>query len=46
MTALFGPGLDVFAGQAIIGLIGFFILWRRWREAKHLQMESLAIHES
>src|SRR4030095_6978018 len=43
MTALFGPGLDVFAGQATIGLIGFFILWRRWREATRLQMESLAI---
>jgi protease PrsW len=46
ITALFGPGLDVFAGQATVGLIGFFILWRRWREAKRLQMESLAITES
>ena len=43
MTVLFGPGLDVFAAQATIGLIGFFILWRRWREATRLQMESLAI---
>ncbi len=42
ITTLFGPGLDVFAGQATIGLIGFFILWRRWREAKRLQMESLS----
>lgn len=46
ITVLFGPGLDVFAGAAIVGLIGFFILWRRWREAKRLQMESLAINES
>jgi protease PrsW len=46
ITALFGPGLDVFAGQATIGLIGFFILWRRWREAKRLQMESLVTTES
>jgi len=46
ITALFGPGLDVFAGQALIGMIGFFILWRRWQEAKRLQMESLAINES
>ena len=46
ITALFGPGLDVFAGEALIGMIGFFILWRRWREAKRLQMESLAINES
>ena len=46
ITALFGPGLDVFAGQVLVGMIGFFILWRRWREAKRLQMESLAINES
>jgi len=41
ITALFGQGLDVFAGQATIGGIGLFILWRRWREAKRLQMERL-----
>jgi RsiW-degrading membrane proteinase PrsW (M82 family) len=46
MTAVFGPGLDVFAGQALVGLIGFFILWRRWREAKRLQLESLGINEN
>lgn len=45
VTALFGPGLDVFVGQATIGLIGFFILWRRWREANRLQMESPATNE-
>jgi RsiW-degrading membrane proteinase PrsW (M82 family) len=37
ITALFGPGLDVFIGQAIVGGIGLFILWRRWREAERLQ---------
>lgn len=46
ITALFGPGLDVFAGQALVGMIGFFILWRRWREAKRLQLESLGINEN
>jgi RsiW-degrading membrane proteinase PrsW (M82 family) len=46
ITAIFGPGLDVFVGAATIGLIGLFILWRRWREAKRLQMESLASNES
>src|SRR5574341_1263812 len=46
VTALFGPGLDVFVGQALVGVAGFFILWRRWREAKRLQMESLATTES
>jgi RsiW-degrading membrane proteinase PrsW (M82 family) len=37
ITALFGPGLDVFIGQALVGGIGLFLLWRRWREARRLQ---------
>jgi RsiW-degrading membrane proteinase PrsW (M82 family) len=37
ITALLGPGLDVFIGQAIVGGIGLFILWGRWREARRLQ---------
>ena len=37
ITALLGPGLDVFIGQTVIGGIGLFILWRRWREARRLQ---------
>jgi protease PrsW len=45
VTLLFGPGLDVFIAQALVGIIGFFILWRRWQEAKRLQLESLAIPE-
>ncbi len=45
-TAFFGPGLDVLMAQALVGMIGFFVLWRRWREAKHLQMESLAATKS
>jgi len=46
VAALLGPGLDVLAGQALVGIIGFFILRTRWREAKRLQTESLAITES
>jgi RsiW-degrading membrane proteinase PrsW (M82 family) len=46
ITALFGQGLDVFAGQATVGIVGLFILWRRWREAKRLQVESLTAVES
>ena len=45
-TAFFGPGLDVFTRQALVGMIGLFILWRRWQQAKRLQMESLATAES
>lgn len=46
VAALLGPGLDILAGQALVGIIGFFILWTRWREAKRLQTESLVIAES
>lgn len=42
MVALSEPGLDVLALEALVGIVGVFILWRRWREAKRLQMESLA----
>jgi RsiW-degrading membrane proteinase PrsW (M82 family) len=37
ITALFGPGLDVFIGQALVGGFGLYVLWRRWREARRLQ---------
>ncbi len=33
-----GSGLDVFVSQSLIGLVGLFILWRRWREAASLQL--------
>ena len=36
--AFTGSGLDVFISQSLIGLIGLIILWRRWREAVHLQI--------
>jgi RsiW-degrading membrane proteinase PrsW (M82 family) len=45
ITALFGEGLDVFIAEALVAVIGLFILWMRWREAKRLQMESLAVAE-
>ena len=37
IAALLSPGIDVFIGQALVGSIGLFILWRRWREARRLQ---------
>jgi RsiW-degrading membrane proteinase PrsW (M82 family) len=37
ISALLSPGIDVFIGQALVGGIGLFILWRRWREARRLQ---------
>lgn len=37
IAALVASGVDVIIGQAVIGAIGLFILWRRWREAVRLQ---------
>ena len=39
IAALLSPGLDVFIGQAVVGGLGLWILWRRWREAKRLATE-------
>jgi ABC-type nickel/cobalt efflux system permease component RcnA len=38
ISALLSPGLDVFIGQAIVGGLGLFILWRRWREGERLAL--------
>lgn len=38
-----GPGWDVFLAQVIIGIIGLVILWRRWREARRLQLRQAAL---
>lgn len=45
ITTIFGTGLDVLIGQVIVGGTGFFILWRRWREARRLQEEMLGAGE-
>jgi RsiW-degrading membrane proteinase PrsW (M82 family) len=37
IAVLLSPGIDVFIGQALVGGVGLFILWRRWREARRLQ---------
>jgi len=34
---LVSSGVDVFIGQSLVAIIGLFILWRRWREARRLQ---------
>jgi protease PrsW len=39
VSAILSPGFDVFIGQAIVGGISLFILWRRWSEARRLQMK-------
>lgn len=37
ITAVSGPGLGVFIAEGIVGIIGLFILWIRWRDAVRLQ---------
>jgi RsiW-degrading membrane proteinase PrsW (M82 family) len=42
-------GLDVLIAQVAIGMVGLFILWRRWREGARLalkQQEAVALSES
>jgi len=41
ITTYLGSGLDVFAGQAIIGGLGLFILWLLWRESRRVQVETI-----
>jgi RsiW-degrading membrane proteinase PrsW (M82 family) len=43
VSAILSPGLDVFIGQAIVGGISLFILWRRWSEARRLQESETGI---
>jgi RsiW-degrading membrane proteinase PrsW (M82 family) len=37
ISTFVSSGVDVFIGQAVVGGIGLFVLWRRWREARRLQ---------
>lgn len=39
IAVLLSPGLDVFIGESLIGGLGLLLLWRRWREARRLQIE-------
>jgi RsiW-degrading membrane proteinase PrsW (M82 family) len=39
ISAAMYTGLDVLIGQSVVGALGLFILWRRWHEARRLQIE-------
>jgi RsiW-degrading membrane proteinase PrsW (M82 family) len=39
ITSFVSSGPDIFIAQAIVGVTGLFILWRRWREAVRLQAQ-------
>ena len=43
VSVILSPGLDVFIGQAIVGGVSLFILWRRWSEARRLQMKQTPV---
>jgi RsiW-degrading membrane proteinase PrsW (M82 family) len=43
VSAILSPGFDVFVGQAIVGGISLFILWRRWSEARRLQLKQTTV---
>ena len=43
VAVILSPGLDVFIGQAAVGGISLFILWRRWSEAKRLPMKQTTV---
>jgi RsiW-degrading membrane proteinase PrsW (M82 family) len=45
ITSIFGSGLDIVIGQAIVGGIGFYILWRLWRQGRRSQEEMLRAGE-
>ncbi len=34
-------GLDFFIGESLVGALGLFVLWRRWREARRQQAAHL-----
>ncbi len=45
ITNYLGSGLDVIVAEVVVGGVGLFILWVRWREAVRLQMQTLAPSE-
>jgi protease PrsW len=37
MSNFVSSGVDIFTVQALVGAVGLFVLWRRWRESVRLQ---------
>jgi protease PrsW len=38
LSQFVSSGIDILLAQTLVGAIGLFILWRRWREARRLQL--------
>ncbi len=41
VSAFVSSGLDVFIAQMLVGAAGLYILWRRWHEARRLQIAQI-----
>jgi RsiW-degrading membrane proteinase PrsW (M82 family) len=41
VASVVSSGVDVFLAQALVGIAGLLILWRRWREARRLQIAQM-----
>jgi hypothetical protein len=42
LSSVTAPGIDVFIGQVLVGVLGLAILWGRWREGVRLQVAQAA----
>ncbi len=42
LSGFTAPGIDVFVGQVLVGIVGVALLWLRWREGVRLQLERAA----
>lgn len=45
ISAFFSAGYVIFIGQVGVGIVGFYLLWRRWQEAKRTQIMKIAAPE-
>ncbi len=42
IAVFFSAGYFNFIGQVVVGVVGSYILWRRWQEAKRTQIQKIA----
>jgi protease PrsW len=46
IAAFLSGGYFIFLGQVFVGIVGFYILWRRWQEGKRTQIKKMAAPEA
>jgi RsiW-degrading membrane proteinase PrsW (M82 family) len=42
-TGVVGQGADVVIGQLIVGAVGLYLLWRRYQDARRIQLEAIKV---